>query len=109
MHQKFHPGRNLSSHRLKRQFHPHQYHRLHTGNHIFRTVGVCRSKTSVMTGVPGLQKIHRLLPADLAHDNAIRRHTKRGADQIPDRNLPVSFHIGRFCLQTHQIFHTLDL
>ena len=54
MHQKFYPGSNLSSYCFKWQFHPHQHHRFHTGNHISGTVGMCGSKTSVMTGIPCL-------------------------------------------------------
>lgn len=48
MNNDVHSRRNLSLNRCKWKVHTHQYHRLQSAQHIFRTVGMSRAQASIM-------------------------------------------------------------
>ena len=62
-----------------------------------------------MAGVHGLQHIQRLAATDLTHDDALRAHTQRRFDQVPNGDLSCTRGIGVASLQTDQILDALDL
>ena len=58
---------------------------------------------SIMACVHRLQHINRFAAADLADDDAIGPHPKRGPNQLPDRDLTLALHIRIARFKTDEI------
>ena len=62
-----------------------------------------------MSCIHRLQHVNRFRPAHLADHNPVRAHPKRCADQLADRDLPLSVNAAGSRLQAHKILYVLDL
>jgi hypothetical protein len=59
-----------------------------------------------MAGIHGLQHIQGFRPADFSEDNTVGPHPQAVTDEIPLRDFPLSFHIGRSGFQAHHVILT---
>ena len=105
-----HGGGDLLANGLQRQSdRALKHHGLQTAEHILGGVGVAGGEGAVVTGIHGLEHVQSLAAAALADDDPLRTHTKRGLDQIADRDLTHAGGVGVSRLQADQIVDALDL
>ena len=82
MHDEIDAAPDLLADRGKRQVHTaHERHRLDAEERVIRAVRVRGRERSAVAGVHRLEHVERLAAADLADDDAIGPHPKRGPQQ----------------------------
>ena len=97
-------ARDLLPHGLLRQVEArHRDHRLEPAQRVARRVGVDGGERAVVAGVHGLEHVHGLAAAALAHDDAVGPHTQ-GVDQEQALgHLARAFDVGRAGLQPDHV------
>ena len=73
----------------------HEDHRLESGEHVARRVGVAGRHRAVVAGVHGLEHVERLTAAALADDDAIGPHAQGVAHQLADGDRALAFDVRR--------------
>ena len=59
---------------------------------------------TIVSRIHGLEHVEGLTAADLTHDDAIRSHPERVANQISDRDLAATLDGRRSGLQTYDVW-----
>src|SRR5438477_11559840 len=62
-----------------------------------------RRQRSLMTSIHRLEHVECLRATDLANDDPVRPHAQRISNEIANRNLPLTFDIGRARLETERV------
>src|SRR5438034_1906548 len=73
----------------------HQHHRLDPGQGVAGSVRVDRRERSVVARIHRLEHVERLGTTALADDDAIRTHPECVAEEVEERDLAVTFDVGR--------------
>ena len=81
----------------------HGNHRAETAQRVTRRVGVERGERSVVTGVHGLQHVHRFGRAHLAHDDPVGAHTERVHEKEALRHFAAALDVGRAGLEPDHV------
>ena len=89
-------GRDLLAHvRCGKVDVGHERHGLEPPERVLGRVRVCRRHRSLVSRIHGLEHVERLATAHLAHDDPIRSHAERVADERSDGHLAVALDVGR--------------
>jgi hypothetical protein len=81
----------------------HQRHRLEAPERVTRRVRVRGRERTIVSRVHGLEHVEGLTSANLSHDDAIRSHPERVANQVSDRDLAATLDGRRSGLQTDHV------
>ena len=100
---------DLAADRRQRKLRARQHHGFQPRQHILGTVAVTAAHAAVMTGIVAVQQLQSLFSTNLTYNDAARIHSQGRFDEVPDPDRPFPLRIGCPGLQTHQIFHLLDL
>src|SRR5262245_47271127 len=73
----------------------HEDHRLETGQHVARAVGVARRHRAVVARVHGLEHVQRLTGTTPPDDDAVGAHAQGVADELADRDRTATLDVRR--------------
>src|SRR3970040_346066 len=81
----------------------HEDHRLESGEHVTRRVGVAGGQRAVVARVHGLEHVQRLAGTTLPDDDPVGPHPEGVPDELPDRDRALALDVGWPGLEGHHV------